>query len=791
MNGHSAARSLVLRGRSPEELRDRGRQWLAAWSDRFSGSPTVRETTDERFAAELAAGVPADAKALHARLCAAPRPAFFAAMDDPSAVAALVRARFAGAQTRILARADRALVDRFDVLGHEGLSYGTPIDWHLDPIAGRRAPRLHWRRVPYLDASLVGDHKVTWELNRHQHLLTLGQAYWLTDDERYPATAVRHMTAWMDANAPKVGMNWSSSLEVAFRAIAWSWALHLLRGSPVLSPAFVMRALKYLNVHAHHVATHLSTYFSPNTHLTGEALGLLYVGALFPELRRSSDWRATGWQILEEQLPVHVWDDGIYFEQTTWYQRYTADFYLHALLLRERAGDVVDANTRRRIESTLDPLVHMMRPDGSTPLIGDDDGGQLAPLSPAAPGDFRATLALGAAVFGRADCAALAGPGAAIVPWMVGAAGMARYDAITPCVPAARSRAFANGGFFTARSDWSESADYLLVDCGPHGSMTCGHAHADALAFELVVAGRPVLVDPGTFSYIQPERDEFRATAAHNTVTVDGLSSSTPERPFRWSTVARCELTRWGAHEAFAFLEGSHDGYAGLPDPVRHTRAILAIFGSAVIVRDRIAARESHRIAAHFHGAAGLGAVATGSAAGFTFSDRSDPSSLALDIVALGQHVDAKMRRGRVAHAYGAAREGEECIFTVAGTGDQELVTLLVPRTQSEAAANVRELPAQRGRIVAVTRAGDEQLIGFGDGVVGENIETDASWIWVRRASGAGDTRQGAFVMIGGSRLVLDGEPAVALEAMREWVVGRVVDGRWQIEDDRRLAGVS
>ena len=58
------------------------------------------------------------------------------------------------------------------------------IDWHLDPVHRRRAPQAYWSRVPYLEPS-CGDHKVVWELNRHQSWLSLGRAYWLTDDERY------------------------------------------------------------------------------------------------------------------------------------------------------------------------------------------------------------------------------------------------------------------------------------------------------------------------------------------------------------------------------------------------------------------------------------------------------------------------------------------------------------------------------------------------------------------------------------------------------------------------------
>ena len=47
--------------------------------------------------------------------------------------------------------------------------------------SGKRAPWLPASRIPYLDPLQVGDHKVVWELNRHQHLVTLAQEYNRTD----------------------------------------------------------------------------------------------------------------------------------------------------------------------------------------------------------------------------------------------------------------------------------------------------------------------------------------------------------------------------------------------------------------------------------------------------------------------------------------------------------------------------------------------------------------------------------------------------------------------------------
>src|SRR5918995_133015 len=84
-------------------------------------------------------------------------------------------------------RGDRIVNGDYDLLGYEGLRFDGAhgaTDWHLDPVSGRRARAAFWADVPYLDPA-CGDHKVIWELNRHQHWLTLGRASWLTGDHRY------------------------------------------------------------------------------------------------------------------------------------------------------------------------------------------------------------------------------------------------------------------------------------------------------------------------------------------------------------------------------------------------------------------------------------------------------------------------------------------------------------------------------------------------------------------------------------------------------------------------------
>jgi hypothetical protein len=332
------------------------------------------------------------------------------------------------------------LAGTFDLLGLRDLALGKEIDWHLEPLSGKRTPLVHWSQLNYLDATVAGDKKITWELNRHQYFLTLGRAYWLAGDERYAQTFVSHVTSWMDQNPPKLGINWASSLEVAFRSISWLWALQFFADSRALNADVLLRLTKFLYLNASHLETYLSTYFSPNTHLTGEALGLFYIGLLLPQFRDAARWRELGLEILTSQLPRHVQPDGVYFEQSSYYHRYTTDFYIHLAILLRRNGMALPPQLEPRLELLLDHLMHITRPDGTTPLFGDDDGGRLVMLDDRRGNDFRAALATGAVLFQRADYKFVAGEAAEETLWLLGAEGLRAFDEIRACRTSSRLR---------------------------------------------------------------------------------------------------------------------------------------------------------------------------------------------------------------------------------------------------------------------------------------------------------------------------------------------------------------
>src|SRR5205807_2503920 len=106
------------------------------------------------------------------------------------------------------------------------------------------------------------------------------------------------------------------------------------------------------------------------------------------------------------------------------------------------------------VQAALDFLMNITLPDGRTPIIGDDDGGRVLPVTTAAPDDFRGTLALGAALFKNRSYKFVSERKHEELFWLLGVEGIKTYDDLQTEAPRAGSKDFADGGYYVMRDGW-------------------------------------------------------------------------------------------------------------------------------------------------------------------------------------------------------------------------------------------------------------------------------------------------------------------------------------------------
>jgi uncharacterized heparinase superfamily protein len=284
-------------------------------------------------------------------------------------------------------------------------------------------------------------------------------------------------------------------------------------------------------------------------HLLRDGVGLVYADVLFGGF-------ADGIALLREQVEEQVLADGGHVERAPLYHAVVLEDLLEVrFLLGERAP----AWLRDAVLRMGGYLEHLLHGDGELPLFGDSWLGELSA--------------------GRLLAEVRELPEAA------------------EGLPRPPDAGRASGLLALARGDAK-----VLVRAGAHGpDWQLGHAHGDLLSFELSRGARRVVTDTGTLTYDPgPERAALRATAAHNTIELDGESQIEAWGSFRVGRRGRARTVAIGASDPWSWAWLTHDAYAWLAGRPAHHR-LLALSPDALVVLDAVCGAGRHRVASRLH----------------------------------------------------------------------------------------------------------------------------------------------------------------------------------------------
>jgi hypothetical protein len=504
-----------------------------------------------------------------------------------------------GEAERAIARARDAAAGRLVVYGRAvdvtRADGGT--DWQLDPIHGGHF--AGWAPSGALPAAPGLDVKVAWAAARGEHWVALACGAVLeprggADLSAALASSVRDFAT---TNPVGYGVHWTSAMEAAIRAWNLVAALSILsiRRAP-LDPELAVEAARLLVTTGRFVLAHLEDDTAvPNNHLVTDWLGLLACAEAIPDWPEATRWHALAIAGLQRAIVEQVHADGMAFEGSVPYHRFSLELFAAALVLAHAARRGLGAEYARRLHGMFRAARALLAASGDLPQLGDNDSGHVLSVVHRGPTEGGYLLPLGAALF--RDRSLLVRDGAqdaAEVAWYLGPAALAW---VTHARPASRPRSatFPLGGFHVLRRGPIEA----FVSCGPNGQRGIGgHNHNDKLALELRVAGTLAVCDPGMPAYGRdPEmRNAFRSTRAHATVVVDGLEQAPmpPDRIFALPEAAGARVLAFAPGAAADHLAGEHRGFAARAGIV-HRRELWAVEWG-LVVADRLVGSGTHAV---------------------------------------------------------------------------------------------------------------------------------------------------------------------------------------------------
>jgi hypothetical protein len=500
---------------------------------------------------------------------------FFLRPADRAGYVAAFRSRYPGKAEQVIADADAVIRHEFNLLGSGVKTFGAKLPWLDDFKTGRHYPIQYCRDIEYMELDKPTDVKVPWELSRCQHFTALGQAYWLTGDEKYAAEYRAEIEGWIAANPFAYSVNWACAMDVALRAISWIWGFYFLADSKACAdPAFTRAMLRSLYMHGEFIFQHLERGDVNGNHYLSDGAGLVFLGLFFGHTADGRRWLALGKQIVFDEILVQTSEDGVDFEQSTAYHRLVLELFLTSYLLLERNGDKVPAPQLDRLARMMDFVAAYTKPNGLVPLIGDADDGRVQKLGSQRLNDHRYLLSTAAARFKREDFKGAAGEFWEESFWLMGPDQATQFDAL-PRSATAESAAFPSGGFYVLRNP----SAHLVIDCGEVGMRgRGGHGHNDITSFELFLDGLNVISDCGSYLYTASRewRNLFRSTAFHNVVQIDNEELNRfigPDALWQLQYDAPPHGVEFAGGQG-GYFRGGHQGYQRLSPPVTPVREL-------------------------------------------------------------------------------------------------------------------------------------------------------------------------------------------------------------------------
>ncbi len=481
--------------------------------------------------------------------------------------------------------ADEALEHTFFV--HTGyqpsFNYGKDIDWKYWPVR---------------------DNELRWQLHRHKWFIPMGKAYRVTGDEKYAREWVLQYVDWIRKN-PLVKINPDlyeladvDSVKGEVENVRFAWRpletgirlkdqidqFLLFLPSRYFTPAFLTEFLVNYHKHAVHVQ---ENYSAEGNHLLFEAQYVLNAGIFFPEFAEASRWRQSGIDVLNREIRKQVYADGGQYELDLGYHAAAIDIFSQALSMADANGfreDFPDSYVKT-IHQMMHFYLNTLFPDYTVPCFSD--GRRSAPYS------FVKSFKRWSAQFPDDE--------------------QLRYFATQGkegrC-PIHLSYASPVTGFFTLRNGWKEDATVMVLKAGPKGEW---HCQPDNGTFELWSGGKNLFPDSGCYVFggdeeVWKQRNWFRQTAVHNTLTLDNRNLETTQ-----------SVTRlWKAEGDTRILVTENPGYSGL----LHRRSVFFVRGSYFVLVDEAigpatgtvnlhyqlcdgaveASREQNRLTTHYDG---------------------------------------------------------------------------------------------------------------------------------------------------------------------------------------------
>lgn len=436
-----------------------------------------------------------------------------------------------------------------------------------------------WTENPF------GDREYTYHLNRMEHLKVMAEAYSITGDEKYAIRVINELERWIDtipspaielsnSEAFKVCSPWRA-LETGIRgATSWPIIMRSIACSPWCTPAFIEKTKQSANQHMKILET-ISPVLWPNAdhnHYLIEQTGLLSFTFLFPDLDPNHVRRQKACKELDRCLLAQCTEEGGQIEGSPSYHNACLFWFAFREYLEKRQ----DSTIMETLNKMFVYSIQSTRNCGGCFPIGDSHC------------EDKETLALPAfALYLASGKYEYLSKALHFIPTETMDAVIA--DNIFRCddleklfedyakalehqehidIPLVSFQKTLGEAFI--RTGWEKQDISLAVIC--KSPVQNRHAHMDPGSIDFSAFGKPLIVDPGIYTYKEGiDRYHFKSTLWHNTVTINQKDAWEYISSWKYGEQKQSRLERVQSFPSYTMAQMTIGNYA----PVSIIRTIV------------------------------------------------------------------------------------------------------------------------------------------------------------------------------------------------------------------------
>lgn len=461
------------------------------------------------------------------------------------------------------------------------------IDWQKDCKSGYRWSENNWYKEQPSGHKEGVDIKLPWELSRLQHLPQLA-IFTMVDKSLYKQNITEFKYQVLDFiqnNPPRIGVNWSCTMDVAIRAanllVAYDMFIQYDMDN-ILDNKFKQIFSNSIYEHGIHIFNNLEVSYDGyrNNHYLSNIVGLLYISAYLNETEETKRWLDFSFKEIIKEIDYQFYEDGGNFESSTSYHRLSGEMILYSTALILSIPSL-----KNKLPSLFVNKLYLigqfsfdlLKENGNIPQFGDNDSGRLFKFTPigsfltfnevknkylnlsnydykglywdenhlnhqtflsAMGGLFNNEIFNTVIPFEKSFIETLSSHSKLVfkgkkylgIPMLNKSNNKLKFKKvrkylINTNLDNLESISYPNSGIYIYKT----KGFYLAINVMPLGQKgKGGHKHNDTLSYELMIDNKELFLDPGTYLYTSNSkyRNKFRSINSHNVPIINGLEEN-------------------------------------------------------------------------------------------------------------------------------------------------------------------------------------------------------------------------------------------------------------------------